>query len=563
MSRPWRLPVLILLPLLVVAGLVVQTDDEGSATDVRLSEMTSTAAAPGTLSSTWYCAAGSATGVATGEGAGVAEHQVILANASDVESAVRVTIITEAPETKAVSVSVAPHSRRTVTLSDTLKAPWASALVEASGGEITAAHQLSGPNGRSISNCASTPSSSWYFPGGTTVVGADLWLVLFNPFPGEATVDVAFDTNEGARTPQEYQGIVVPSRRVVVRKVSDVVTGRTEVSTTVSVRSGRIVAEMIQSDNGRDDVSLPKGLTATIGATVASPTWMFPTSAPPELDGTESVSVFNPGDTDATVRVQVQVKDPEFNGTVEPFEITVAAHRAETVVVRVPTAEVTGGSASEGTEDAGGEAEVPADGTAALVENRVPDNVRYWILVQSTDGADVVAMRMLTGTDRAGVTYSVGIPVVATRWLLPVAGAAETESSLVTVANPSATETATITLRRQAGGSASDVHLEEVDKVLAPGEFVVFDLVAAGLIEGGASVEVVSDLPVVVGQWLGFRSPRDIASPLGIPVVGTQSIPLDLIGPGAGLDDAATLPDEVDPSLVPDTTISSDTVPGT
>jgi hypothetical protein len=565
MSRPWRLPILILLPLLVVAGLVVQSDDEGSATDVRLSEMTSTAAAPGTLSSTWYCAAGSATGVATGEGAGVAEHQVILANASDVESAVRVTIITEAPETKAVSVSVAPHSRRTVTLSDTLKAPWASALVEASGGEITAAHQLSGPNGRSISNCASTPSSSWYFPGGTTVVGADLWIALFNPFPGEATVDVAFDTNEGARIPQSFQGIVVPSRRVVVKKVNDpgVVSTTEEVSTTVSVRSGRIVAEMIQSDNGREDVNLPKGLTATIGATVASPTWMFPTSAPPELDGTESVWVFNPGDTDATVRVQVQVKDPEINGTVEPFEITVAAHRAETVVVRVPKAELAGGSATEGTEGSEGEAEVPADGTAALVENRVPDNVRYWILVQSTDGADVVAMRMLTGTDRAGVTYSVGIPVVATRWLLPVAGAAETESSLVTVANPSATDSVTVTLRRQAGGSASEVHLEEVDSVLEPGEFVVFDLVRAGLVEDGASVEVVSDGPVVVGQWLGFRSPRDIASPLGIPVVGTQSLPLDLIGPGAGLDDAATLPEEVDPSLVPDTTISGDTVPGT
>jgi hypothetical protein len=565
MSRPWRLPILVLLPLLVVAGLVVQTDDEGSATDVRLSEMTSTAAAPGTLSSTWYCAAGSATGVATGEGAGVAEHQVILANASDVESAVRVTIITEAPETKAVSVSVAPHSRRTVTLSDTLKAPWASALVEASGGEITAAHQLSGPNGRSISNCASTPSSSWYFPGGTTVVGADLWIALFNPFPGEATVDVAFDTNEGARTPQSFQGIVVPSRRVVVKKVNDpgVVSTTEEVSTTVSVRSGRIVAEMLQSDNGREDVNLPKGLTATIGATAASPTWMFPTSAPPELDGTESVWVFNPGDTDATVRVQVQVQDPELNGTVEPFEITVAAHRAETVVVRVPTAEPAGDGADDGaTEGTEGEAEVPPDGTAALVENRVPDNVRYWVLVQSADGADVVAQRMLTGTDRAGVTYSIGIPVVATRWLLPVAGAAETESSLVTVANPSATDSVTVTLRRQAGGSATDV-ADAVEKVLEPGEFIVFDLVRAGLVEGGASVEVLSDLPVVVGQWLGFRSPRDIASPLGIPVVGTQSIPLDLIGPDAGLDDAATLPDEVDPSLVPDTTISSDTVPGT
>jgi hypothetical protein len=554
---------LIVLPLLVVAGMVVQTDDDGSATDdVRLSEMTPTAAAPGTLSSTWYCAAGSATGVATGEGAGVAEHQVILANASDVESAVRVTIITEAGDTKPVSVAVAPHSRRTVTLSDTLKAPWASALVEASGGEITAAHQLSGPNGRSISNCASTPSSSWYFPGGTTVAGADLWIALFNPFPGEATVDIAFDTDGGARIPQSFQGIVVPSRRVVVKKINEpgVVSQTEEVSTTVSVRSGRIVAEMIQSDNGREDVNLPKGLTATIGATVAAPTWMFPTSAPPELDGTDSVWVFNPGDTDATVRVQVQVQEPEVNGTVEPFEITVAAHRAETVAVRVPTAEPAGDGADAATEEG---AEQPVDGTVGeLVENRVPTGVRYWILVQSTDGADVVAQRMLTGPDRAGVTYSVGIPVVATRWLLPVAGAAETESSLVTVANPSATDSVTVTLRRQGGGSASDV-ADAIDQVLEPGELVVFDLVAAGLVEGGASVEVVSDGPVVVGQWLGFRSPLDVASPLGIPVVGTQSLPLDLIGPGAGLDDAATLPEEVDPSLVPDTTITSDTVPGT
>ena len=37
----------------------------------------------GTPSSTWYCAAGSATGVASGEGAGPAEQVVVISNASD------------------------------------------------------------------------------------------------------------------------------------------------------------------------------------------------------------------------------------------------------------------------------------------------------------------------------------------------------------------------------------------------------------------------------------------------------------------------------------------------
>ncbi|HEY6532613.1 MAG TPA: DUF5719 family protein, partial [Acidimicrobiales bacterium] len=268
MSRPGRLPALILLPVLVVAGLVVQTGQDDEAPDeVRLADMTPTAAAPDTLSSTWYCAAGSATGVREGEGAGPAEHQVILSNHSDAASTVRVAIIPDEGEQKVVNVPVEPHSRRSVTLSDTVTAPWASALVEASGGEVSVAHQLQGPNGRSISDCASAPSSSWYFPGGTTAVGADMWLALFNPFPGDATVDVSFATDEGARTPQDYQGIVVPSRRVVVRKVSEggVVSLKENVSTTVSVRSGRIIAEMVQSESGREDdgVRIPKGLTAT------------------------------------------------------------------------------------------------------------------------------------------------------------------------------------------------------------------------------------------------------------------------------------------------------------
>ena len=56
---------------------------------------------------------------------------------------------------------------------------------------------------------------------------------------------------------------MVPGGSVVVKKVSDVVTESDQVATNVSVRSGRIVAEQVQTFDGRDGG--PKGLTATRG----------------------------------------------------------------------------------------------------------------------------------------------------------------------------------------------------------------------------------------------------------------------------------------------------------
>jgi hypothetical protein len=87
---------------------------------------------------------------------------------------------------------------------------------------------------------------------------------------------------------------------------------------------------------------------------------------------------------------------------------------------------------------------------------------------------------------------------------------------------------------------------------------VPLDIVAAGITGGGASLEVVSDIPVVVGQWLSFATP-DLATPLGIPVIGTQSLPLDLVGPGVLGDDTpvAPPPDGTDPSASESTTTAA------
>jgi hypothetical protein len=192
------------------------------------------------------------------------------------------------------------------------------------------------------------------------------------------------------------------------------------------------------------------------------------------------------------------------------------------------------------------------DSTDPKVDRRVPVGVPHWVIVQSIGGADIVAQRMLTGADRQGVSYAMGIPVVAGRWLVPVGGAATVEASLVAVANPSATQTATVTLRRHGDGVALDI--PGSTQTIRPGGRVVFDLGLAGLIGGANSVEVVSDAPVVVGQWMGFTEPRDIATPLGIPVTGTQSLPVDVMPPGVE-------PDTADPGALPADTTPIDTTP--
>ena len=86
-------------------------------------------------------------------------------------------------------------------------------------------------------------------------------LALFNPFPSDAVVTVTFDTDAGARAPGNYAAIVVPGNNVTVLPVSDDVTLRTEIATTVSVRSGRIIADQIQYSDGTQDTT--KSLTVT------------------------------------------------------------------------------------------------------------------------------------------------------------------------------------------------------------------------------------------------------------------------------------------------------------
>lgn len=537
MKRAWRLPILLLLPALVVGAIVVQDRNTSSSTStVRLNEMVPTASPNDALSSTWYCAAGSATGVATGESAGFAEQSVTISNASPVDATGAVTAYTEKGDTALKTVKVEAHSQTTVRVSDIVKAPWASALVEISGGGITVTHELRGAAGRSISACASAPSGQWYFPSGTTRAGTRNLMALFNPFPGEATVDISFDTEDGARTPQQLQGMVVPGGRVVVVDVGAIVTLRERVSTTVSVRIGRVIAEQIQTSDGR--ANSEQGLTAVLGATAVAPIWTFPVATAASTTAREIVSLLNTGDSDTTVQVEVQLDDPATNGSVEPFVVQVASRRS---------AQIDLGS-----------------------DPRIPKTVGRWLIVRSTDNAAIVAERSVGATRGAaggGLSYTMGVPIVATRWLGTVATATEVSSTLVSVVNPSATETATVTISTHSKGSV--LALSSAKSVrIAPGQRLVLNLASATTGKVDASLEIESDKPVAVGQWMTSTVPMEIMTISDYPVLGTESQLVNVFSPDqavaatAGVPSDDTIPDSTTSTTTTTVAVVAATVPG-
>ena len=525
MKRVWRLPLLLLLPVLVIGAVVVQDQSSKSGVSaVRLNEMVPTASPDDALSSTWYCPAGTATGVATGETAGLAEQTISIANASSVDSTGVVTTYTEKGDTAHKAVTVGAHSVKSFRVSEIVTAPWASALVEMSGGGITVTHELRGPAGRSISACASSPSAEWYFPSGTTRAGTRNLVALFNPFPGEATIDISFDTEEGTRTPQQLQGMVVPGGRLVMVDVGAIVTLRERVSTTVSVRIGRVIAEQIQAGDGRNGTE--QGLTAVLGATTAVPLWTFPVATPASTTAREIVSVMNTGDSDTEVQIEVLLDDPSTNGSVEPFVLEVPSNRA---------AQIDLGS-----------------------DPRIPKSVGRWLIVRSTSNAPIIAERSI-GTTRAtnagGFTFTMGVPVLATSWLGTVAGASDLSATVVAVANPSATVTATVTVSLHSKGGVNALSTARSVRV-APGQRLLVNLSATTAISD-ASIQVESDEPIVVGQWMASSTPLEFFTIADFPVVGTESLPVDVFSPdqAVAVSVEGSSPDTV--STVSSTTVAS------
>jgi hypothetical protein len=531
--RSPRLPFIVLLVAAIGAAVwqARTEDDRGKAAadavaaDAGLASGMPAVADADALASTWYCAAG------TGDAGGMADHSITVFNPGDRSVGVAVTVYggvlassspTTAEAAPAPPMAAPPPGARgfvlpgrdrvELRLGDLVPAPLVAALIEASGGPVAVEHRVTGPHGVDVGPCASATAPVWHLASGTTTRDARDVVVLFNPFPTDAIVDIIFETDAGSREPVRFQGFPVTAGTVVGVDIGDDVAREAQVAATLRTRAGRVVAERLQEFDG----SLgPEGLAVALGVPEASTAWAFPDGVVDD-SRTERIVVYNPGDERAQVEVQVLPTSDEPAPAPQPFRLSVRG------------------------------------GTFAAVdygaEDRVVPGVEHATLVRSTNGVPVVAERVTThagepaggddtadeeggGDDadsgeggggdrvRGDVAAGPGAVVAATRWAFPSSTRGEEAGLRFVVFNPDPERSVPVTLLAATNGREDPVDDVPATAVAPRGRIVL----AAEV--DWASWVVEAEAPVVVERVLVGEAGVALGSGVGIPSVD-GSVPL-------------------------------------
>jgi hypothetical protein len=456
-----------------------------------------TAGLPGALSSTWFCAAG---------GAGTEQppvHRLYLFNPSgDTASARLIPSGPEGPLEEQVVEVVSPGPT-VVDVAELFGAPNLSVMVESDAGELVVEHRLSASVGADQVACATSSSDTWYFPAQTSVLGTSAQLHLFNPFPSDASVDIAVSLEDGVRLPAQWQGFVVPAGSTAVIDLGSQEVGganrREQFAVSVEARRGRVVAETAQvlDTEASDDGSIPatRGLRLQLGVPRPADTWAFATGFTGR-GANERLVLFNPGDEAASALVQVT----PYGGAElapEPFELEVPPRRYTTLDLSA--------------------------------ETRVPGQGLHAITVQ-TEGVGVVAGRVVTITggrapspegiarrpplDR-GTAVGTGSPVSSPLWAATGVVVGEDQDSSVLVHNPS---TGIVVVSATAFGEQGDGTVL-ADAVEVPaGDSLAIPTAGQGLGSGAVTVVVEAQAPVVVERTLTFAGRDDLSMGLAVPL---------------------------------------------
>lgn len=463
------LVVVVLALVLIAAGLADRSDRSSSVAAGPPVDMP-TAPAPGSVSSTWYCAGG------TAESGGAADTTIIVANPGSREIKVVVTVIPSEGQRATRRLTVRANATQALRLQDVAKASYAAALVDLDGGQGVVEQTVTGSLGSSASPCASAASDRWYFADGSTRREATMVLALFNPFPDNAIADMSFTTDQGRSVPRALQGLVVPARSLVVRNIGDFVRRRETLATSISVRSGRLVVSKLQLHDGGGR----KGMALVLGAPSVGSVWRFPEGY--VRDGiSENIAIYNPSEQEATVDVELALE----RGAAEPFELTVPARERITL--------------------------------AANKESRIPKDDSHAISVFRRSGPGVVVERTIDAVapaPRTGFADTMGARRLSTRWFLVAGSATEKEDEWVVVHNPGRAP-ATVSFTVLAGGQRLAVEGLQSVRVAA-GRRQAFRL-GDHLQRPDTPLVVESSVPVVVERTLYRTDGIGFSFTLGIP----------------------------------------------
>ena len=330
----------------------------------------------GALSSSWYCAG------ATGpKGAAPATLQLVNLGPKKVRGYVTVVSTTGPASTEMVAVP--PRSSLSVPESKGASGSYVAATAVLYGGQVAVWQVLSGSAGTATVACSPTAAKQWYEAAGSTAGDSQIELALYNPLAADAVADLSFATTHGPALPGDFQGIVVPARKLVVVDVGQHVQQQAAVATTVSARFGELVVDQLSTSGSG------KGTTVAVtrGAAGTASRWYFP-AGQSSAGSANSYQIMNPSNGAADVRVSMTLS----SGTVAPFALTVAPLSVSTLA------------------------------TSGLA--RRPGGVPYSVSIHTANGIGVVAEKTEASSGGRVTSSLVGARQPARTWLVtaPAAG---------------------------------------------------------------------------------------------------------------------------------------------
>jgi hypothetical protein len=329
--------------------------------------------------------------------------------------------------------------------------------------------------GATAVRCAPDAAATWYFAEGSSEIGYDERIVLYNPFPAEAVARVTLFTPKGAQSKANLGEIAVHESSATVVALNDFVLRQPVLGASVEVARGRVVAWRVLLVDDRDAESV----SASLGVDRPAQTWFLPNG---EIDGAtrQRISILNPTSEEAIVGVSLVTR----KGVVQPPKLVDFVVRPRTVKALVLTDYL-----KESDRDLGAVS----------------------VIVRSNNEVPVVVEQTLTfsGGDLEGSASEVGAPAPGLHWAIAPPSTRPTTESL-TIFNPGTqTAVASVTLVRAGGrpkrpADLQDVRLEPGGRTKLPiGQFT----------EGVAMMAFVdATAPVVADRFAYSSADGDVAA---------------------------------------------------
>jgi len=445
-----------LLTISAIAGALVLAGvlDQSRGSVVALSAPVASSVAYSSVGgSTWFCPGGSGAD-------GPARVGIEVVNAGADTADVRITAMGSESSTEPVTDTItAAAGGRTVVALDALITddPWAAAVLESASPDVIVDQLFAGPTGTDRSPCLTQTSESWIVPNGATRIESDgerMVILLFNPFPDDAVINIDFDADVGL---DSLDGVVAPARRVTAVEVTDEVTVAARVSAILDVVTGRLAVSRIQTY----DSDQARGLSVEAASPGGSPVVYLLNV---ELgDGrNDLISITNPS-SDEIAQVDVEIV-AESDITLDPIELTI--HPRRTVVVSVSD------------------------------EPRLAELSAFTLVVRSLSGVPVAAsLDSLVSLDSSmvvGAAAETGADLASTSWMLPIE-ATDTANTDIVVVNPSRIAITRVAFSVIGAEGSTDISTVE----LGPSSRT--SVSTADLGGNQAVVRVVASSPVVAG----------------------------------------------------------------